>query len=203
MAHEGIDRAAVRVRFYSDHASDAPVMEWADEPFAANPSAKMRALAEKRGLAGGGVGPELGRQGICGRVAIQSYGEAASCDIDALSMYDSAEEFAVKTHPDRGGAVGYSKRRPRRSRARQSSGTRTGAAPTAADRQERCDPATVKPKGQIIMRPEPGRARGQRRRPRALLERHRLLDSPDSQEGVYYCVGRATRRAGRRNVLRR
>jgi HAD superfamily hydrolase (TIGR01490 family) len=48
-AHEGIDRAAVRVRFYSDHASDAPVMEWADEPFAANPSAKMRALAGKRG----------------------------------------------------------------------------------------------------------------------------------------------------------
>ena len=46
---EGIDRSAVHVRFYSDHASDAPVMEWADEPFAANPSAKMRALAEKRG----------------------------------------------------------------------------------------------------------------------------------------------------------
>jgi len=45
---EGIDRSHVRVRFYSDHASDAPVMEWADEPFAANPSAKMRALAGKR-----------------------------------------------------------------------------------------------------------------------------------------------------------
>jgi HAD superfamily hydrolase (TIGR01490 family) len=48
-AAEGIDRAQVRVRFYSDHASDAPVMEWADQPFAANPSAKMRALAAKRG----------------------------------------------------------------------------------------------------------------------------------------------------------
>jgi HAD superfamily hydrolase (TIGR01490 family) len=48
-AAEGIDRSQVRVRFYSDHASDAPVMEWADEPFAANPSAKMRALAAKRG----------------------------------------------------------------------------------------------------------------------------------------------------------
>jgi HAD superfamily hydrolase (TIGR01490 family) len=46
---EGIDRSAVRVRFYSDHASDAPVMEWADEPFAANPSPKMRALAGRRG----------------------------------------------------------------------------------------------------------------------------------------------------------
>ena len=49
MAHEKIARDAVRVRFYSDHASDAPVMEWADEPVAANPSAKMRALAAKRG----------------------------------------------------------------------------------------------------------------------------------------------------------
>ena len=49
MAHEGIARESVRVRFYSDHASDAPVMEWADEPVAANPSAKMRALAATRG----------------------------------------------------------------------------------------------------------------------------------------------------------
>lgn len=48
-AAEGVDRSQVRVRFYSDHASDAPVMEWADEPFAANPSAKMRALADRRG----------------------------------------------------------------------------------------------------------------------------------------------------------
>jgi HAD superfamily hydrolase (TIGR01490 family) len=48
-AAQGIDRRTVRVRFYSDHASDAPVMEWADEPFAANPSAKMRALAARRG----------------------------------------------------------------------------------------------------------------------------------------------------------
>lgn len=48
-AHERIDRRAVRVRFYSDHASDAPVMEWADEPFAANPSRRMRALAARRG----------------------------------------------------------------------------------------------------------------------------------------------------------
>ena len=46
---EGIDRERVKVRFYSDHASDAPVMEWADEPFAANPSAKMRTLALRRG----------------------------------------------------------------------------------------------------------------------------------------------------------
>jgi HAD superfamily hydrolase (TIGR01490 family) len=49
LAAQRIDRSRVRVRFYSDHASDAPVMEWADEPFAANPSAKMRALAGQRG----------------------------------------------------------------------------------------------------------------------------------------------------------
>ena len=48
-AAEGIDRSAVKVRFYSDHASDAPVMEWADQPFAANPSTRMRKLAAKRG----------------------------------------------------------------------------------------------------------------------------------------------------------
>jgi HAD superfamily hydrolase (TIGR01490 family) len=48
-AAEGIDRAAVHVRFYSDHVSDAPVMEWADEAFATTPSPKMRAMAERRG----------------------------------------------------------------------------------------------------------------------------------------------------------
>ena len=55
MAQRG-SRGGVRMRFYSDHASDAPVMEWADEPVAANPSAKMRALAADARLAGGGVG---------------------------------------------------------------------------------------------------------------------------------------------------
>jgi HAD superfamily phosphoserine phosphatase-like hydrolase len=48
-AVQGIDRAAAHVRFYSDHVSDAPVMEWADEPFATTPSPKMKALAEERG----------------------------------------------------------------------------------------------------------------------------------------------------------
>jgi HAD superfamily hydrolase (TIGR01490 family) len=46
---QGIDRTQVRVRFYSDHASDAPVMEWADEAFATNPSPRMRALAVRHG----------------------------------------------------------------------------------------------------------------------------------------------------------
>ncbi|WP_404710868.1 HAD family hydrolase [Sphingomonas sp. MMS24-J13] len=46
---EQIDRAAVHIRFYSDHASDAPVLEWADEPFAVNPSAGLKRLAAQRG----------------------------------------------------------------------------------------------------------------------------------------------------------
>ena len=49
MHDEKIDRAAIRIRFYSDHASDAPVLEWADEAFATNPSAKLRTLAGRRG----------------------------------------------------------------------------------------------------------------------------------------------------------
>ena len=39
------------VRFYSDHVSDAPAFEWADEPVAVNPHAKLRRLAEQRGWA--------------------------------------------------------------------------------------------------------------------------------------------------------
>jgi len=39
------------VRFYSDHASDAPAFEWSDEPVAVNPHAKLRRLAEQRGWA--------------------------------------------------------------------------------------------------------------------------------------------------------
>jgi HAD superfamily hydrolase (TIGR01490 family) len=39
------------VRFYSDHVSDAPVFEWADEPVAVNPHGKLRELAMKRGWA--------------------------------------------------------------------------------------------------------------------------------------------------------
>ena len=39
------------VRFYSDHVSDAPAFEWADEPVAVNPHGKLRRLAEARGWA--------------------------------------------------------------------------------------------------------------------------------------------------------
>lgn len=37
------------VRFYSDHASDAPVFEWADEAVAVNPHERLRKLAGERG----------------------------------------------------------------------------------------------------------------------------------------------------------
>lgn len=37
------------VRFYSDHASDRPVFEWAQEPVAVNPHDKLRRLAGERG----------------------------------------------------------------------------------------------------------------------------------------------------------
>jgi HAD superfamily hydrolase (TIGR01490 family) len=37
------------VRFYSDHASDAPVFEWADEAVAVNPHDRLARLAKTRG----------------------------------------------------------------------------------------------------------------------------------------------------------
>ena len=49
LAREGIERG--KVRFYSDHASDAPVFEWADEAVAVNPHDKLRRLAGERGWA--------------------------------------------------------------------------------------------------------------------------------------------------------
>jgi HAD superfamily hydrolase (TIGR01490 family) len=39
------------VRFYSDHVSDQPAFEWADEPVAVNPHDKLRRLATHRGWA--------------------------------------------------------------------------------------------------------------------------------------------------------
>ena len=43
----GLTRA--HVRFYSDHASDAPVFEWSDEPVAVNPHDRLKRLASTRG----------------------------------------------------------------------------------------------------------------------------------------------------------
>lgn len=39
------------VRFYSDHVTDAPVFEWADEAVAVNPHARLARLAAERGWA--------------------------------------------------------------------------------------------------------------------------------------------------------
>ena len=49
MAKEGLAREACRILFYSDHASDAPVFEWADEPIAVNAHERLAKMAEARG----------------------------------------------------------------------------------------------------------------------------------------------------------
>ncbi len=46
---QGIAREQAYIRFYSDHASDAPVLDWADEPFAVNPHDRLRKLATGHG----------------------------------------------------------------------------------------------------------------------------------------------------------
>ena len=47
LGKSGLSRA--HVRFYSDHASDAPVFEWADEAVAVNPHERLAKLAKLRG----------------------------------------------------------------------------------------------------------------------------------------------------------
>jgi HAD superfamily hydrolase (TIGR01490 family) len=47
LGQSGLSRG--HVRFYSDHASDAPVFEWADEPVAVNPHDRLERLAKSRG----------------------------------------------------------------------------------------------------------------------------------------------------------
>jgi HAD superfamily hydrolase (TIGR01490 family) len=49
MDGQGAVRGAAHVRFYSDHVSDAPCLEWADEAFAVNAHAPLKALAAARG----------------------------------------------------------------------------------------------------------------------------------------------------------
>jgi HAD superfamily hydrolase (TIGR01490 family) len=46
---QGLRREDIKVRFYSDHASDAPVLEWADEAFAVNAHERLKLLAKARG----------------------------------------------------------------------------------------------------------------------------------------------------------
>jgi HAD superfamily hydrolase (TIGR01490 family) len=47
LARSGLERG--HVRFYSDHASDVPVFEWADEAVAVNPHDRLARLAAERG----------------------------------------------------------------------------------------------------------------------------------------------------------
>lgn len=49
MARAGLARGDCRIRFYSDHVSDAPVLAWSDEPFAVNAHGPLRALARAKG----------------------------------------------------------------------------------------------------------------------------------------------------------
>lgn len=48
LGRQGLDRSQVQVRFYSDHVSDAPTLDWADEAFAVNPHGPLRAMARAR-----------------------------------------------------------------------------------------------------------------------------------------------------------
>jgi HAD superfamily hydrolase (TIGR01490 family) len=49
MQDQAIDRPQSHVRAYSDHVSDAPLLEWADEGFAVNAHGPLKTLAKKRG----------------------------------------------------------------------------------------------------------------------------------------------------------
>lgn len=49
MAGAGIAREDVHIRAYSDHVSDAPMLEFADEAVAANPHAPLARLAKEKG----------------------------------------------------------------------------------------------------------------------------------------------------------
>src|SRR5207244_8756542 len=47
----GLKGVLGHVRFYSDHVSDQPAFEWADEAVAVNPHGKLWRLADQRGWA--------------------------------------------------------------------------------------------------------------------------------------------------------
>lgn len=49
MATQAIDRSMAHIRAYSDHVSDAPMLEFADQPYAANPHKPLARLAAERG----------------------------------------------------------------------------------------------------------------------------------------------------------
>ena len=49
LSAHGIERGATNIRFYTDHVSDAPCLEWADEAYAVNPHGPLRRLAVAKG----------------------------------------------------------------------------------------------------------------------------------------------------------
>lgn len=49
MDRQGLAREDCHIRFYSDHVSDTPALEWADEAYATNPHGPLRRLAKARG----------------------------------------------------------------------------------------------------------------------------------------------------------
>lgn len=49
LTRQGLSRADCYIRFYSDHVSDAPCLNWADEGFATNAHAPLAELAKARG----------------------------------------------------------------------------------------------------------------------------------------------------------
>jgi HAD superfamily hydrolase (TIGR01490 family) len=49
MAQQGVTRPAAHIRAYSDHVSDAPMLQFADQAFAANPHPPLARLAAERG----------------------------------------------------------------------------------------------------------------------------------------------------------
>lgn len=46
--NQGWNRGDCHISVYSDHASDAPLLDWADSAYLVNPSAKLRHLAEQK-----------------------------------------------------------------------------------------------------------------------------------------------------------
>ncbi|MET0308778.1 MAG: HAD-IB family hydrolase [Sphingomonas sp.] len=49
LAGQNLARGDLHIRAYSDHVSDAPLLAWADEPFAVNAHGPLQALARTRG----------------------------------------------------------------------------------------------------------------------------------------------------------
>ena len=49
MAAEGLERNQCHIRAYSDHVSDAPLLNFADEAFATNPHPPLERLAREKG----------------------------------------------------------------------------------------------------------------------------------------------------------